>query len=253
MLLPHELEFLRKEEGRSRLHWVVVAAIAVVCALVPITIALASGGADHLGGRTDSAMATVESVQEIGNCRSGDDHRVTLSWTEDGVTKTGTYDKCGDTPQAGETLQIWIDSDGEIHTESPETSRIGLIGLTVSLGALAGGTGAIMVIRRARQRRLLLAAGRFPLTPAGQVEVRAGQNGTVGIRSVASARGRPVASSGAWVALYTSPGSSTKRHPRKSMSGRWWLQLAPPIPAAKRPIGLLVRGPERCWVELRGR
>lgn len=253
MLLPHEYQFLRDEEGRSRLHWVVVAAIAVVCALVPVVLALSSAGMpDHLAGRTEPAMAKVASIQEIGTCRSGTKHRIDISWTEDGAAQKGDYTKCGDVPKVGEIIEIWVGPDGQVHTTSPKGDWTGLVAIGVFLGVFAAGTGAAMVILRAKRRRRVLATGGLSPAPAGWVDVTVGAQHQVRIRAAAPTHDAGSAGSRAYAVVHSSPGATTKRHARNAMGGRWWLQLMPPDTAARRRTGLLTRGPERWWVDLPG-
>lgn len=251
-MLTHEYDFLRREESRSAVHWVVVAAVALLCAVIPLPfVLLGDGVAAHLAGRTESVMAEVTAVEQIGKCKSTQKYAIDVTWTDDGVAEQGTYEKCRDAPPIGTTVQLWIGPDSKIHSTSPRGDRIGLIALSGGLGLLAAGCGTAVVILRAGQRRRLLSVAGLALIPVGQIDARTVRNADLVLRPASP--GALPGPTGARVVLYSRPGKRPVKHGRHRARGAWWLHLTPPHSTPKKRIGLLVRGSERCWIEIRAR
>lgn len=248
MLLPDEASTLRQTEAGIGRRWLIVALVSLVAAVTPTVIALSTGTQwDHLLGRTKAVSATVESVQVTGHCGRDrkTEYRVTVSYNRD----RGDYRRCGSAPQEGQAVRVWASAGGQVYPESPTTTRGGLGALSLTLALMVWLFGALVLIPLRRRRRRLLDSGGRLLAEPVLAEVVTAHKGQlrIGVRSHPSfptsrrVRMYPV--------LYSRYGSPPTTRVGSAITGSWWLHLTPDTGTRRRP-GLLVRGQERCWIDL---
>ncbi|KMS85419.1 hypothetical protein [Prauserella rugosa] len=239
MLHSHEAAELRRRESRKPIRWLLVALGSLVAALIPVLIAVStSGGVDHLLGRTEPVTATVERVDVSGKCKHRTEHRITAAWHLDGHPGRGEYRRCGDPPAEGSAVELWIGDDGHIEQESPTATRNGIGGLSLVMAALVWVLSVAILVPAGRRRRRLLATGSLPLAQAVPVELHVSRRVRMTVHDPAGRRHvviEPVLHSGRG----------------RRLTGSWWLY---PVPNGndRRRSGLLVRGHERCWIDMPG-
>lgn len=187
MLLPDEVAALRRADAGDARQWLVVALVSVVAAVAPTLVAVSTSiEPEHLLGRTRAVSATVDAVHTAGHCGRDRDteYRVHIRWALDGSRHRGDYRLCAHAPHRGETVRVWIATNGRMHTDVPSHP---------------------------------------PLPASRRITVR------------------PV--------LHRRPGSPATTGVRPGLTGTWWLHLTPHS-RSRRRSGLLVRGHERCWIDL---
>ncbi|MBZ2199052.1 hypothetical protein [Occultella gossypii] len=252
-MLPAEFAALRRADARSGRSVVMVAIIAVLCAVFPVTLYVLTGdiAADHLLGRTEKVQARVESVTVEGRCNrsSVDRYRVELSWSTDGAPDRGSYSTCGNDPVVGETVDAWVAASGHMTADSPTGARLGMAGLGLFLGGGAAAVGSAFVVQARRRRRRLLAAAAGELAPAELVALTRIRNANFRVRPAAGPPGSTSVGSSATTVLYSRAGVPTRRPAPRAMEGPWQLRMAPATDA-RGLVALLTRGPERCWVDI---
>ncbi|MFV0534144.1 MAG: hypothetical protein ACK5MR_10870 [Cumulibacter sp.] len=255
-LTPGELNFLHTDPARARKRWSIIAAVTVVCALIPLVLPLLSGSMrNHLAGNTEEVSAEVTSVHVVGNCRSGQRNSVAVTWMSDGVENDGAYTTCGDAPEVGASVTLWIGTGGNIQTNSPTGDGIGLIALSVALGMLAIGAGALAAVPLGRRRRRLLRASNHPLDAVGPVETKYnGRYDELHIRLAATHVAQRHGARRAKVTLRSQYGAKPIGRGHRELRGTWQqMYIVRGDQAAKHSLALLTRGPQRCWVEFRNR
>ncbi|WP_134323430.1 hypothetical protein [Cumulibacter soli] len=255
-LTPDELNFLHTDPARGRKRWSIIAAVTVVCVLIPLLLPLLSDSMrTHLAGDTEQVSAEVTSVQPVGNCRGGQRHSVAVTWMSDGLEQSGAYTTCEDPPQVGASVTLWIGAGGNIQTNSPTGDRIGLIALSVALGLLAIGAGALAVVPLGRRRRRLLRSVNHALDAVGPVETKYhGRYDELHIRLAGAHVAGPPATRRAKVTLRSQFGAKPIGRGHRELRGAWQaMYVVRADQASKYSVALLARGPQRCWVEFRNR
>jgi hypothetical protein len=252
-MLPEELAALRRADRRSARSPMIIAIIAVLCALSPVTFYVLTEdiAADHLLGRTERVQARVESVSLEGRCHrsSTGRYRVEVGWSIDGASGRGSYSTCGNDPAVGETIDAWVAASGQVTPGSPTGTRLGMAGFGLLLGGGAAAAGSVLVVQARRRRRRLLAVAAGGLAPAEPVEVTRTRNAYFRVRPAARPPGSAPVGSRATATLYSRAGVPTRRPAPRAMEGPWQLRMAPATDA-RGLVGLLTRGHERCWIDI---
>ncbi|HIV57449.1 MAG TPA: hypothetical protein H9902_05770 [Candidatus Stackebrandtia faecavium] len=255
MLLPEEAAQARHYLARIPRYTLVTVLITLALAAVPTLIYVSfDGHLDHLLGKDKQVTAMVDDVRPDGTCgRSRNtDHRVEVSWMDDGERRSGVYYHCKNAPVRGSTIQVWAGPSGHVAIDSPATDRAGLTALSVILAgiALTIGTSALTATRN--QYRQLLLQGHQPLSRPIAVELNPAGKGSIKMKHAApdiigTKRSRRVR-----VMFHRSASGKTSLSEGAGIWGTWWLQLTRTT-ERKKQIGLLTRGNERCWVYFRRR
>lgn len=106
------------------------------------------GNVQHIFGQSTETTATITKIDKVGFCTRSNRDQYTLTWHEDGVTRTETIGRCGDPWELGDQVPIWSTAD-EPYTESPWVLRSALLLLTLGIGV----TTWIALRRRSDIRR----------------------------------------------------------------------------------------------------
>lgn len=252
MLLPDEIAALRRADAGDARQWLAVALVSVVAAVAPTLVAVSTSiEPEHLLGRTRAVSATVDAVHTAGHCGRDRDteYRVHIRWTLDGSRHRGDYRLCAHAPHRGETVRVWIATNGRVHSDSPTTSRLGLAFLSVTLVLFVCGFGARGILPPRRWRRRLLTSRGHLAEPPIPVHLSEGKK----VRMHTDVPSHPSLPASRRITvrpvLHRRPGSPATTGVRPGLTGTWWLHLTPHS-RSRRRSGLLVRGHERCWIDL---
>lgn len=204
---------------------------------------------DHVFGRTEHVVATVESVREDGRCRSSTDYEVEVSWTPGPVPGHGEYTVCGRDPDVGESIDVWVTSTGHVITSSPRAEIIGIAAIAAVLGLSAVGTGAALIVQATRRRRRVRAAAGARLSPPIPVQVKSGGKGSaLRVYGLGPNPYLPTTGVRAAPVIRSADGAPPKAGSSFGARGRWWMRLGPIV--NRRQPALLVTGTERQWIEI---
>lgn len=91
------------------------------------------GNVQHIMGQSTKATATVTNIQKVDFCTRRNRDQYTLTWQEDGMSRTETVGRCGDPWDVGDKLTVWS-TEAEPYTESPWVMRSMIVLLTTALG-----------------------------------------------------------------------------------------------------------------------
>ena len=250
---------LQKPGARRSRWWVLVGVLAALLTALPLGLyafgddphSLGGDNREHLLGGTEEVTAGVDSVVVDGYCRreSRDRFRIELSWTAGPLPGHSAYLMCGEAPAVGQTLQAWVDSGGAVFLESPTEIWAGMGALGLGLGVATVGTGAAMLVPAQRRRRRLLAAANAPLLPPVPVLVEPYDRRHLGFRVSPAPQAAGVAPPmSAIPILYAEPGRAPELGSVRKLKGAWHFRAGLVLESG-RQLGVLERGPERCWVE----
>lgn len=253
MLLPEERQTLEPNSRRALQRWSIVVVFGALLMALPVWLWMGQQGPrEHLLGQSEEQTIELTSVERLRECSNRGQHRWAVEGTptQGGGQESLHWEWCAplESLNEGDIVNVWVTPSGFVAEHSATMNRLLFAACVIGVLVISVGFGVVGARRENGLRDRVREAGGSELEDPIDVVVQQDDKRRWQIRTADGSLLAPY--DGAFQpALSYSPGSGAV-FAGPPAAGGWSLRLAPASDQGHR-IGLLVRGDERCWIQLR--